>query len=232
MALQRATDCFSGTKGAYCQPSGGYGQGQSPQQAPTTGVVQPASAPSSSYTYAPVTSVQPAASLSTLPSYTPSSSSYSFASTLDTGKPVVSRSRHVSKAYYSVCSRNKHCPQNQPFSLSYSLCFLGPGYPSYDTWMYSGPGPYYPPLLPAQMQAPPPLPPLPKPVDSSPWDSSGSSPSASSVGSFARKPPVPIKHKGRPRQSPLHYCDICKISCAGPQVSTPCPMLGRPPTGW
>ncbi|KAM5230340.1 zinc finger RNA-binding protein 2 isoform 2-T2 [Hipposideros larvatus] len=173
-----ATICQPGTKGAYCQPSGGYGQGQSPQQAPTTVAVQPASAPSSSYTYAPVTSVQPAASLSTLPSYTPSSSSYSFASTSDTG----------------------------------------PGYPSYDTWMYSGAGPYYPPLLPPQMQAPPPLPPLPKPVDSFPWDSSGSSPSASSAGSFARKPPVPTKHKGRPRQSPLHYCDICKISCAGPQT--------------
>lgn len=26
------------------------------------------------------------------------------------------------------------------------------------------------------------------------------------------------KPKGPPKQPQLHYCDICKISCAGPQV--------------
>ncbi|XP_019599772.2 zinc finger RNA-binding protein 2 isoform X5 [Rhinolophus sinicus] len=173
-----ATLCQPGTKRAYCQLSVGYSQGQSSQPAPSTGVVQPASAPSSSYTYVPATSIQPAASLSTLPSYTPSSSSYSSASTLNTG----------------------------------------PRYSSYDASLYSGAGPHYPPLLPPQMPPPPLPPPLPKPVDSSPWDGSGSSPSASSAGSFSRKPPVPTKPKGGPRQPPFHYCDICKISCAGPQT--------------
>lgn len=231
MVVNCGSDCFPGTTGAYCQPSVGYSQGQSSQPAPSTGVVQPASAPSSSYTYVPATSIQPAASLSTLPSYTPSSSSCSSASSWNTGKPAVSLSRHVGKSCYAVCSWNKHCPQNQPISLSYSLCFLGPRYPSYDASVYPGAGPHYPPLLPPQMPPPPPPPPLPKPVDSSPWDGSGSSPSASSAGSFSRKPPVPSKPKGGPRQPPFHYCDICKISCAGPQVSARALCWAGPPTG-
>ncbi|XP_023380041.1 zinc finger RNA-binding protein 2-like [Pteropus vampyrus] len=169
-----ATLCQPETKGAYCQPSGGYSQAQSPQQAPTTGMAQPASAPSSSYTYPLATSVQPVASVSTLPSYSSASTPYT-----------------------------------------------GPNYPSCDVTLYSAASLYYPPLLPPQMQPPPPPPPPPKTLDSSLWGGSGSSPSASPASSSARKPLVPSKlpkPKGGPRQPPLHYCDICKISCAGPQT--------------
>ena len=52
------------------------------------------------------------------------------------------------------------------------------------------------------------------------WGGPGNSPGAGSAGSLARKPPKP---KGGPRQPLLHYCDVCKISCAGPQVSCPPP---------
>ncbi|ELK19389.1 Zinc finger RNA-binding protein 2 [Pteropus alecto] len=157
-----------------------YGSGLAPvpatphsYQAPTTGMAQPASAPSSSYTYPLATSVQPVASVSTLPSYSSASTPYT-----------------------------------------------GPNYPSCDVTLYSAASLYYPPLLPPQMQPPPPPPPPPKTLDSSLWGGSGSSPSASPASSSARKPLVPSKlpkPKGGPRQPPLHYCDICKISCAGPQ---------------
>uniref|UniRef100_A0A8C7AI52 Zinc finger RNA binding protein 2 n=1 Tax=Neovison vison TaxID=452646 RepID=A0A8C7AI52_NEOVI len=69
---------------------------------------------------------------------------------------------------------------------------------------------------------PPALPfPLPTPPGSL-WGSPGSSLRASSAtGSLSGKllaPPKAQKAKGGPREPPLHYCDICKISCAGPQT--------------
>ncbi|KAM5308960.1 zinc finger RNA-binding protein 2 isoform 2-T2 [Glossophaga mutica] len=178
----RAMLCQPEAKGAYCQPSGGYGQVQPLQQVPTTRAAQPAGLPSSSYTYSPASSIQqPSVFMSTLPSYTSSSSSHSFPSTL----------------------------------------YTGPNYPSCYMSVYPAAGPYYPPLLPPQMQPPPPPPPPPKPEDLSPWGASGNSSSASSAGSFTKKAPVPtglLKPKDGPRQPPLHYCDLCKISCAGAQT--------------
>uniref|UniRef100_A0A8C6AKE6 Zinc finger RNA binding protein 2 n=1 Tax=Monodon monoceros TaxID=40151 RepID=A0A8C6AKE6_MONMO len=83
-----------------------------------------------------------------------------------------------------------------------SAPYTGPSCPGYDTSPYSAISPYYPPLLLPQMRPPP----LPKPVDSS---------------LFAKKLPVATKlpkPRGGPKQLLLHYCDICKISCAGPQT--------------
>lgn len=103
----------------------------------------------------------------------------------------------------------------------FSLCFLGPSYLGYEAAVHSAAGPHCPPL--------PPLP-FPEPPGSL-WGGSGSSPSASSAGSFSGKllaPPKLPKPKGGPREPPLHYCDICKISCAGPQVSCHPPPLSRP----
>lgn len=56
-----------------------------------TGVAQPASAPSSSYTGPLVTSVQPVASVSTSPSYSSASTPY-------TGKLMVSLGAHGGRA--------------------------------------------------------------------------------------------------------------------------------------
>jgi len=41
-----------------------------------------------------------------------------------------------------------------------------------------------------------------------------------SYGSWSRKPPNYAGHRPRspPKPSQLHYCEICKISCAGAQV--------------
>jgi len=45
---------------------------------------------------------------------------------------------------------------------------------------------------------------------------------AKAMGSWAAKKPgaqpFKVKPKGPPKTPQLHYCDVCKISCAGPQV--------------
>ncbi|XP_018871866.3 zinc finger RNA-binding protein 2 isoform X2 [Gorilla gorilla gorilla] len=88
--------------------------------------------------------------------------------------------------------------------------YTAPSYPNYDASVYSAASPFYPPAQPPPPPGPPQqLPPPPTPAGS------GSSPRADS------KPPVPSKlprPKAGPRQLQLHYCDICKISCAGPQT--------------
>ncbi|XP_054529850.1 zinc finger RNA-binding protein 2 isoform X3 [Pan troglodytes] len=88
--------------------------------------------------------------------------------------------------------------------------YTAPSYPNYDASVYSAASPFYPPAQPPPPPGPPQqLPPPPAPAGS------GSSPRADS------KPPLPSKlprPKAGPRQLQLHYCDICKISCAGPQT--------------
>ncbi|KAG8519099.1 Zinc finger RNA-binding protein 2, partial [Galemys pyrenaicus] len=181
--------CAPGTEGAYGQPHGGYSPAQLPQQPPTAKEGPVASPTPASYAYAPTTSIQPAASASMLPPCTPTSS---------------------------------FSPASTPYS--------GPSYPGCDASMYAGASLFYPPPLPPQMQPPtapaslppppppPPQqpPPLPKPTDPAPW----SSPRASSDG-VTKKPPLPskpLKVKGGPRQPLLLYCEVCKVSCAGPQT--------------
>ncbi|KAL4663474.1 hypothetical protein H8957_013641 [Semnopithecus entellus] len=88
--------------------------------------------------------------------------------------------------------------------------YTAPSYPSYDASVYSAASPFYPPAQPLPPRGPPQqLPPPPTPAGS------GSSPRAD------WKPPLPSKlprPKAGPRQLQLHYCDVCKISCAGPQT--------------
>ncbi|XP_028342585.1 zinc finger RNA-binding protein 2-like isoform X4 [Physeter macrocephalus] len=104
-----------------------------------------------------------------------------------------------------------------PAMATATLCPPGPSYPIYDASPYSAASPHYPSLLLPRMRPPP----LPEPVDSSLWGGAGSSPSARRTDSFAKKLPVAAKlpkPRGGPKQLPLHYCDVCKISCAGPQT--------------
>ncbi|XP_025772142.1 zinc finger RNA-binding protein 2 [Puma concolor] len=166
-----AVPCQPGTKGTHVWPGGGYGQAQPLQQAATASAGQPVSTLALSCTEndtcLPAASARPAASVSTLPSYTPTS--YSPTSALD----------------------------------------AGPSHPSCDLAERSATGPHRP-------SPPPPRPPPPPPEPmGSLWGGPGNSPRAGSAGSLARKPPKP---KGGPRQPLLHYCDVCKISCAGPQT--------------
>lgn len=78
----------SGTKGTHVWPGGGYGQAQPLQQAATANAGQPVSTLALSCTEndtcLPAASALPAASVSTLPSYTPTS--YSPTSALDAGR--------------------------------------------------------------------------------------------------------------------------------------------------
>uniref|UniRef100_A0A8C9AHB3 Zinc finger RNA binding protein 2 n=1 Tax=Prolemur simus TaxID=1328070 RepID=A0A8C9AHB3_PROSS len=96
--------------------------------------------------------------------------------------------------------------------------YTGPNYPGYDVLVCPAACPHCPPPLSPQIQPPPPpesplqLPPR---QPSSPVDGSGKS----------RRPDLKLpspnklpKAQRGPRQPQLHYCDICKISCAGPQT--------------
>ncbi|KAB1259042.1 Zinc finger RNA-binding protein 2 [Camelus dromedarius] len=128
-----------------------------------------------------------------------------------------------------------------PLPATATLCPPGPSYLSYNVSSFSAASPYYPPPFPSQMQplpalgppsrrrrhhhhTPPPPPeqhPYSQACGLAPWGGSGSSPSAGSADSFAESLSVPtrlLKPRGGPKQPPLHYCDICKISCAGPQT--------------
>uniref|UniRef100_A0A7N4P9H2 Zinc finger RNA-binding protein n=1 Tax=Sarcophilus harrisii TaxID=9305 RepID=A0A7N4P9H2_SARHA len=202
-AQHTATDSYyqSGTKGGYSQSSSGYSQTQPQRQMTTIKPVQTVSTTSSSYNYPAVTTVQPNVPGSSIPSYTPSSS-------------------------YS----------------SNLASYTGSSYSSYDASVYSGADTYYP--TPQQLQPPlqalpqpqlitpqqqhpqpPPQPlqppPLPKPPGPSPWANMGCGTSTSSVSSFPKKSTFQnkqLKPKGPLKQPQLYYCDICKISCAGPQT--------------
>ncbi|XP_067590315.1 zinc finger RNA-binding protein 2 isoform X5 [Pseudorca crassidens] len=141
----------------------------------------------------------PTAEAGQLASTSPSTSTY----------PPASSTLPAASSLSTLPSSSSFGPASAPYT--------GPSCPGYDTSLYSAVSPYYPPLLLPQMRPPP----LPKPVDSSLWGGSGSSPSAHCTDSFAKKLPVATKlpkPRGGPRQLPLHYCDICKISCAGPQT--------------
>ncbi|XP_061594261.1 zinc finger RNA-binding protein isoform X2 [Cololabis saira] len=63
---------------------------------------------------------------------------------------------------------------------------------------------------------------LPKQLTSSSWSNSGSNMVTAPTGNTYKKPAFHQhklqRPKGPPKQPQLHYCDICKISCAGPQT--------------
>ncbi|XP_038144539.1 zinc finger RNA-binding protein isoform X5 [Cyprinodon tularosa] len=76
---------------------------------------------------------------------------------------------------------------------------------------------------PQQLQQPQPsIQPPPKQLTSSSWSTSGSNMVTTPTLNSYKKPAFHQnklqRPKGPPKQSQLHYCDICKISCAGPQT--------------
>ncbi|XP_020827021.1 zinc finger RNA-binding protein 2 isoform X2 [Phascolarctos cinereus] len=198
------TDSYyqSGTKGGYSQPSSGYTQTQPQRQVTTIKPVQTVSTTSSSYNaYPEVTTIQPNAPASSLPSYTPSSS-YSSTSTSYTGSSYSTYDASV----YSAADTYYPAPQQlqPPLQL--------PPQPQPITPQQQHPQPPPQPLQP---------PPMPKPTGPSLWANVGCGTSTSSISSFPKKPPFQnkqLKPKGPLKQPQLYYCDICKISCAGPQT--------------
>ncbi|XP_077603405.1 zinc finger RNA-binding protein 2 [Crocuta crocuta] len=92
-------------------------------------------------------------------------------------------------------------PSDTPACSPTSAPDARPNDPRRDLAEPSASSPRRPSPLPPQQR-----PPLPKPMGS-PWRG----PRAGSARSLAGKPPTP-------RQPPLHYCDVCRISCPGRQT--------------
>ncbi|KAL4608036.1 zinc finger RNA-binding protein-like isoform X1 [Arapaima gigas] len=144
----------------------------------------------------------------------------------------VSTSVQQPPAPSSICS---YTPSSS-YSSSVTPAYSGVSYSSYDTSGYT-PSPSYYQASQQPLAQPPPQPPQPPPqqqpppklLTSSSWSNAGSTmataptstPASNAVGGY-KKPPfhqnkLP-RPKGPPKQPQLHYCDICKISCAGPQT--------------
>ncbi|XP_040485523.1 zinc finger RNA-binding protein 2 [Ursus maritimus] len=167
------------------------------------------------------TSVQPSGGYSQVQPLQP-------AATAKTGQPASTLALSYTETYASplassvlpVASVSTLPSYAQTYSPTSALD-MGPSYPSYEAAVLSAAGPQCPPPLPLQLPPPPQQPlPLPTPPGSL-WGGPGGSPSASSAGSLSGKllaPPKLPKPRGGPKEPPLHYCDICKISCAGPQT--------------
>ncbi|XP_038144544.1 zinc finger RNA-binding protein isoform X8 [Cyprinodon tularosa] len=154
----------------------------------------PSSAVSTSYNIYPVsTSVQqPPTPIS---SYTPGSS---FSSTVSaTSYSGISYSSYDSIGYTSASTPTYYQPAQQTLAQ--------------------------PQPPPQQLQQPQPsIQPPPKQLTSSSWSTSGSNMVTTPTLNSYKKPAFHQnklqRPKGPPKQSQLHYCDICKISCAGPQT--------------
>ncbi|KAM9849072.1 zinc finger RNA-binding protein [Aulostomus maculatus] len=185
-----------GVKSAYSPaPSTVYSQLPPPQRQVTAlKPLAPCSSVSTSYNIYPVsTSVQqPPTPIS---SYTLGSS---FSSTASANSySGISYSSYDSTGYTSTSTPSYYQPAQQNLTQ---------------------PQPQPPPHQPQQPQQPQ----LPKQLTSSSWSNSGSNMVTAPSGNTYKKPTFHQnklqKPKGPPKQPQLHYCDICKISCAGPQT--------------
>ncbi|XP_028857212.1 zinc finger RNA-binding protein isoform X2 [Denticeps clupeoides] len=182
----------TGLKTIYSPVSAVYSQPPPQRQVTALKPLAPASPVSSSYIYPGSTTVQqPPTPIST---YTPSSSYNSAVATSYSG---MSYNTYDSSGYTSLTS------------------FYQPT-PAPPTQAQPPP----PPLQPPSQQPPPQQPP--KQLTNSSWTNAGSNMVTAPVISTFKKPAfhqIKVqKPKGPPKQPQLHYCDICKISCAGPQT--------------
>ncbi|XP_051827910.1 zinc finger RNA-binding protein 2 isoform X5 [Antechinus flavipes] len=216
------------------QPSPGVSQAVTPSYVPTTPVPRQISSvgfggyqahTGQDYSYSP-RQQEPTSQPSTALNY---QDSYCYGRST----PI---SSYENKPYYQLTSTQAQHTATDSYYQS------GSSYSSYDASVYSGADTYYPtpqqlqpplqalpqpqPITPQQQHPQPPPqplqpPPLPKPTGSSSWANMGCGTSTSSVSSFPKKPTFhnkQLKPKGPLKQPQLYYCDICKISCAGPQT--------------
>ncbi|XP_074060148.1 zinc finger RNA-binding protein 2 isoform X3 [Macrotis lagotis] len=215
------------------QPSPGVSQAVTPSYAPTTPTPRQISVGFGGYQthsgqdYSYSTRQQEQISQSTTtPNY---QDSYSY------GRSTPA-SNYDNKPYYQPTSTHAQHTATDSYYQS------GSSYSTYDASVYSAADTYYPapqqlqppiqpppqpqPITPQQQHPQPPPqplqpPPLPKPTGTSLWANVGCGTSTSSVSGFPKKPPFQnkqLKPKGPLKQPQLYYCDICKISCAGPQT--------------
>ncbi|XP_023674627.2 zinc finger RNA-binding protein 2 isoform X2 [Paramormyrops kingsleyae] len=138
----------------------------------------------------------------------------------------------------SICS---YAPSSS-YSSSAAPAYSAVSYSSYDPSCYAAspsyfqasqqPQPAQPPQPPPQPQLQPQpqqqqQPPAPKLLSGSSWSGAAgamaTAPASTSNATGGYKKPTfhqskPARPKGPPKQPQLHYCEICKISCAGPQT--------------
>ncbi|XP_007246260.3 zinc finger RNA-binding protein [Astyanax mexicanus] len=185
-------------KSGYRPTASAYSQPAPQRQVTALKPLPPVSSVSSSYNiYSATTSVQQQPT--PISTYTPSSSYNSTAATSYSG---LSYSSYESSGYTSTTSYYQPSQQLGPPQTP-----AQPQAPSHQ-----------PQPQPPQQQTQPPA----KPLTSASWSSTGNSMVTSPAVNTYKKPMFHQnkvqKPKGPPKQPQLHYCDICKISCAGPQT--------------
>ncbi|XP_017558071.1 zinc finger RNA-binding protein [Pygocentrus nattereri] len=184
-----------GLKSGYRPATAAYSQPAPQRQVTSLKPLPPVSSVSTSYNiYSATTSVQQQPT--PISTYTPSSSSYN--STAATSYSGLSYSTYESSGYTSTSSYYQPVQQ------------LGPQ-------QTPAQAPSHQPQPPQQQTQPPA-----KQLTSASWSNTGNSMVTSSPVNTYKKPMFHQnkvqKPKGPPKQPQLHYCDICKISCAGPQT--------------
>lgn len=125
-------------------------------------------------------------------------------------------------SYLLLLSYFLHSPSGMNYSSYDSTGYTSTSTPSYHYQPAQQTLAQPQPPLQQQPQQQPSVPPPLKQLTSSSWSNSGSNMvTAPSVNTY-KKPTFHQnklqKPKRPPKQPQLHYCDICKISCAGPQV--------------
>ncbi|XP_069784975.1 zinc finger RNA-binding protein-like isoform X2 [Narcine bancroftii] len=138
-----------------------------------------------------VTAIKPA------PAPIPVTTSYTVYPVVTTVQPTVQPTAAVATAAVSYTQT----PSYNTAPVSYS----GSNYSGYETVYPTAPS-YY-----QQPQKPP----------ATTWTSTGTGTSTNTGSTFIKKPAFQNKQqkpKPPPKQPQLHYCDVCKISCAGPQT--------------
>ncbi|XP_078280218.1 zinc finger RNA-binding protein-like isoform X3 [Rhinoraja longicauda] len=140
-----------------------------------------------------VTAIKPA------PAAIPVTTSYTVYPVVTTVQPTVQPTAAVATAAVSYTQT----PSYNTTPVSYS----GSSYSGYEAAVYPAVTSYY-----QQPQKPP----------ATTWTTTGTGTSSANTGStFIKKPAFQNKQqkpKPPPKQPQLHYCDVCKISCAGPQT--------------
>ncbi|XP_072834141.2 zinc finger RNA-binding protein 2 isoform X2 [Pogona vitticeps] len=120
----------------------------------------------------------------------------------------------------SYAPASSYAPAATTYNAS-PASYAASNYSSYDTGAYTAANTssYYQPSQ-HQLMPPPPQPPPPQAKPT--WGGAGGTSTHSpATSSYVKKPPFPSKPpkaKGPPKPPQLHYCEICKISCAGPQT--------------
>uniref|UniRef100_A0A3P8RS88 Zinc finger RNA-binding protein n=1 Tax=Amphiprion percula TaxID=161767 RepID=A0A3P8RS88_AMPPE len=178
------------------------------------------------YSYRQPDPPQPTTTPQTYQVYSDTQDNYSY------GRPAAVTTYDNKQYYQTSIATAQRTPTDNYYQtgISYSsydsIGYCSASTPSYyqpaqQTLSQSQPPPQQQPQ-PQQPQLQPPIQPPPKQLTSSSWSNSGSNMVTAPTGNTYKKPTFHQsklqKPKGPPKQPQLHYCDICKISCAGPQT--------------